>query len=146
MAFSNFRRTPCQFIFLTATLPPSMWASSSLFNHLSGTETVVRAPSNRLNTRYTIQRISGSFLDSVVRTACDAWSPDLTMEGKAILFAWTVEDAKVIPSMLCPTLPAAETILSAVKSFKIGSWTPTAFHRRDNYAGRRLLHPPAARL
>ena len=94
-----------QFVYLTATLPPSMRAEFEERNYLYH-PTVIRAPSNRPNIFYMVRKIdarAGSLLKQAAAEAKEAWTDsgffDHTYD-KIILYVRTCKDADDLAELL----------------------------------------------
>jgi superfamily II DNA helicase RecQ len=55
------RKVRTQFVYLTATLPPALYADFENQNHLVNPK-IIRAPANRLNLSYVVIRVPGPSL------------------------------------------------------------------------------------
>ena len=94
-----------QFVYLTATLPPSMQAEFEERNHLLRPK-VIRASSNRPNIFYIVCKATnrqGSFLEQAIARVRDAWDQLGLFDksrNKIILYVRTRDKAKDLTQLL----------------------------------------------
>ena len=98
----NFRT---QFVYLTATLPPTIQARFEEQNNLVNPK-VIRASTNRRNLFYMVQRATGrgSLLEEGARRAREAWENSQLLDrarDKIILYVRTKENAATLAELLC---------------------------------------------
>lgn len=121
------RSVRTQFVYLTATLPPSMQGKFEEQNHLVRPR-VVRASTNRKNLFYMVQRVEGrtSLLEEAASRARDAWCRSNLLDqsrDKIIIYVRSKEEATELASLLgCAmyTSTAAET--AAEKEQILDGW------------------------
>lgn len=94
-----------QFVYLTATLPPSMQAEFEERNYLHR-PTTIRASSNRPNIMYmvkTAESAKGSLLEQAAKEAQDAWNRSGRFDharDKIILYVRSIPDAETLADLL----------------------------------------------
>jgi superfamily II DNA helicase RecQ len=98
------RNVRTQFVYLTATLPPTMQATFEEQNNLVNPK-VIRASTNRRNLFYMVQRATrrGSLLEEGAQRAKDAWENSQLLDrarDKIILYVRTKEDAATLAELL----------------------------------------------
>ncbi|KAM0714674.1 hypothetical protein Q7P37_003053 [Cladosporium fusiforme] len=119
-----------QFVYLTATLPPSMRAEFEERNYLHR-PTVVRAPSNRPNIFYMVRKIdthNGSLLKQAAIEAKDAWTESGFFDhacDKIILYVRTCKDADDLAELLGCNAYTAESGTPEEKKTILDRWTET---------------------
>ena len=116
-----------QFVYLTATLPPSMQAEFEERNYLLR-PTIIRASSNRPNIFYMVRKVNpqpGSLLEQGANEAQDAWrSPYLDhSRDKIILYVRTRQDAKDLSDLLACNAYSAESGSVEEKQQMLRQWT-----------------------
>jgi superfamily II DNA helicase RecQ len=143
-----------QFVYLTATLPPSMQAEFEERNHLLRPK-VIRASSNRPNIFYMVSKATngqGILLEQAAARARDAWDQSGLFDksrDKIILYVRTRDEAKELAQLLsCSTYTArsgtatekeaivAQWIQSAVQPYIVAT---TAFAEGFDYPHVRLV-------
>ena len=119
-----------QFVYLTATLPPSMRAEFEERNYLHH-PTVVRAPSNRPNIFYMVRRIDahlGSLLKQAATEAKEAWMESGFFDhayDKIILYVRTCKDADDLAELLGCDAYTAESGTPVEKKEILDRWVRT---------------------
>lgn len=119
-----------QFVYLTATLPPSMRAEFEQRNYLDR-PTVVRAPSNRPNIFYMVRKIdthNGSLLKQAAIEAKDAWTESGFFDhacDKVILYVRTCKDADDLAELLSCNAYTAESGTPEEKKEILDRWIRT---------------------
>jgi len=94
-----------QFVYLTATLPPSMLSEFEDRNYLHR-PTVIRASSNRPNIMYMVEKTkspTGSLLEQAAAEARDAWERSSLFDharDKIILYVRSVADAETLADLM----------------------------------------------
>jgi hypothetical protein len=93
-----------QFVYLTATLPPTLQAQFELQNNLVNPK-IIRASTNRQNLFYLVERATGSgrLLEEGAQRAKDAWEGSQLLDraqDKIILYIRTKEDAATLAELL----------------------------------------------
>ena len=117
-----------QFVYLTATLPPSMRAEFEERNYLYH-PTVIRAPSNRPNIFYMVRKIdarAGSLLKQAAVEAKEAWTDSGFFNhthDKIILYVRTCKDADDLAELLGCSSYTAESGTSEEKKQILDRWT-----------------------
>ena len=120
-----------QFVYLTATLPPSMQREFEERNHLIR-PTVIRASSNRPNIFYMVRKAiggAGSLLEQAATEAQDAWTRSgLFEEGrdKIILYVRTRREAEELAGLLRCNAYTARSGSAMEKSEIVRGWTQSA--------------------
>ncbi|KAK5674103.1 hypothetical protein LTS10_013148 [Elasticomyces elasticus] len=116
-----------QFVYLTATLPPSMRTEFEERNYLLH-PTVIRASSNRPNIFYMVRKIdarAGTLLDHGATEARQAWSESGLFDhtrDKIILYVRTRYDAETLSDMLGCSWYTAESGTPTEKKAILGRW------------------------
>lgn len=117
-----------QFVYLTATLPPSMCAEFEARNYLQHPK-MIRASSNRPNIFYMVRKIdarAGSLLEQAAVAARDAWAEsgffDHTRD-KIILYVRTCRDADDLADLLDCSSYTSESGTPAEKKQILDHWT-----------------------
>jgi superfamily II DNA helicase RecQ len=119
-----------QFVYLTATLPPSMRAEFEQRNYLRR-PTVVRASSNRPNIFYMVRKIdahNGSLLKQAAIEAKDAWTESGFFDhacDKIILYVRTCKDADDLAELLGCNAYTAESGTPEEKKEILDRWIRT---------------------
>ena len=119
-----------QFVYLTATLPPSMRAEFEQRNYLHR-PTVIRAPSNRPNIFYMVRKIdthNGSLLKQAAIEAKDAWTESGFIDhacDKIILYVRTCKDADDLAELLGCNAYTAESGTPEEKKEILDRWIRT---------------------
>ncbi|KAI7349578.1 hypothetical protein KC320_g5979 [Hortaea werneckii] len=119
-----------QFVYLTATLPPSMRAESEERNYLYQS-TMIRAASNRPNIFYMVRKVdahSGSILEQAAVEAKDAWAESGLFDharDKIILYVRTCQDAEDLAELLCCNAYTAESGTPTEKKEILDRWVQT---------------------
>ncbi|KAK3669171.1 hypothetical protein LTR78_010947 [Recurvomyces mirabilis] len=117
-----------QFVYLTATLPPSMLAEFEERNYLHH-PTVIRASSNRPNIKYTVARAKSgevSLLEQAAGKARDAWDRSDQFDhgrDKIILYVRSVRDGESLADMLGSECYTAESGTVDEKRAILDRWT-----------------------
>jgi superfamily II DNA helicase RecQ len=117
-----------QFVYLTATLPPSMRAEFEERNYLYR-PTVIRASSNRPNIFYMVRKIdcqNGSLLSQAAVHAKDAWMDSGLFDhacDKIILYVRTCRDADDLAELLNCSSYTAEGGTPVEKKQILDRWT-----------------------
>ena len=93
-----------QFVYLTATLPPTLQAQFELQNNLVSPK-VIRGSTNRPNLFYMVGRVpgAGGLLEEGAREAREAWEDGQLLDqarDKIILYVRTKEDAATLAKLL----------------------------------------------
>ncbi|KAK0822603.1 hypothetical protein LTR73_009190 [Friedmanniomyces endolithicus] len=121
------RSLPTQFVYLTATLPPSMYAESEERNYLLHLK-VIRASSNRPNLFYMVRKIkngNGSLLEQAAAKAQDAWNRSNLFnisQDKIILYVRTRDEAIELASLLDCTVYTARSGSAVDKGKIVADW------------------------
>ena len=94
-----------QFVYLTATLPPTLQAQFEVQNNLINPK-IIRASTNRRNLFYMIERVTepGRLLEEGARRTKDAWKSSQLLDqarDKIILYVRTKKDAATLAELLC---------------------------------------------
>jgi superfamily II DNA helicase RecQ len=118
-----------QFVYLTATLPPTMQATFEEQNNLAHAK-VVRASTNRRNLFYMVHRARGvsgvgSLLEEGARKARDAWENSLLLDrvrDKIILYVRTKDDAAALAELLCCSQYTSESGTAEQKEALLRAW------------------------
>ena len=124
---TNIRALRTQFVYLTATLPPSMQNEFEERNHLLH-PTIIRASVNRSNLFYMVRKIErgrGSLLEQAAAEAKDAWTvPGLFdhSRDKIILYVRMREEADDLSTLLGCSSYTAESGTAAEKKDILASW------------------------
>ncbi|KAM0722832.1 hypothetical protein Q7P37_001029 [Cladosporium fusiforme] len=129
-----------QFVYLTATLPPSMRAEGGggggggkkfeERNYLYQ-PTMIRAASNRPNIFYMVRKVdahSGSILEQAAVEAKDAWAESGLFDharDKIILYVRTCQDAEDLAELLCCNAYTAESGTPTEKKEILDRWVRT---------------------
>ena len=117
-----------QFVYLTATLPPSMRAEFEERNYLHH-PTTIRASSNRPNIFYMVRKIDpqkGSLLGQAAVQAKEAWTGSGLFDhacDKIILYARTCRDADDLAELLKCSAYTAESGSPIEKKQILDRWT-----------------------
>lgn len=117
-----------QFVYLTATLPPSMRAEFEERNYLYH-PTVIRAPSNRPNIFYMVRKIdarAGSLLKQAAVEAKEAWNDSGFFDhayDKIILYVRTCKHADDLAELLGCRSYTAESGTPVEKKQILDRWT-----------------------
>ncbi|KAK0949655.1 hypothetical protein LTS01_025774, partial [Friedmanniomyces endolithicus] len=121
------RSLPTQFVYLTATLPPSMYAEFEERNYLLHPK-VIRASSNRPNLFYMVREIktgNGSLLEQAAAEAQDAWNRSNLFnisQDKIILYVRTRDEAIELASLLDCTVYTARSGSAVDKGKIVADW------------------------
>ncbi|KAK0924951.1 hypothetical protein LTR29_018106 [Friedmanniomyces endolithicus] len=121
------RSLPTQFVYLTATLPPSMYAEFEERNYLLHPK-VIRASSNRPNFFYMVRKIktgNGSLLEQAAAEAQDAWNRSNLFnisQDKIILYVRTRDEAIELASLLDCTVYTARSGSAVDKGKIVADW------------------------
>lgn len=115
-----------QFVYLTATLPPSLQAQFELQNNLVNPR-IIRASTNRRNLFYMVERVAGpgQLLKEGARRAKDAWEGGQLLDrarDKIIVYARTKEDAATLAGLLCCPLYTADVGTAERKGELLRTW------------------------
>ncbi|KAG9241070.1 P-loop containing nucleoside triphosphate hydrolase protein [Calycina marina] len=113
-----------QFVYLTATLPPTLQAQFELQNNLVHPKNI-RASTNRPNLFYLVQRVPGRLLAEGARRARDAWEGSQLLDrarDKIILYVRTKDDAAVLAELLCCSLYTADVGTAEQKEERLKTW------------------------
>ena len=120
------RNVRTQFVYLTATLPPTIQATFEEQNNLVNPK-VIRASTNRRNLFYMVQRATGrgSLLEEGARRARDAWENSQLLDrarDKIILYVRTKEDAATLAELLCCSQYTADIGTAEQKEELLRMW------------------------
>ena len=123
------RNVRTQFVYLTATLPPTMQSTFEEQNHLVNPK-VIRASTNRRNLFYMVhqsQRATGQegLLEEGARRARDAWDNSQLLaraQDKIILYVRTKEDAATLAELLCCSQYTADIGSAEQKEAVLRTW------------------------
>jgi superfamily II DNA helicase RecQ len=124
---TNIRSLRTQFVYLTATLPPSMQREFEERNHLFR-PTTIRASANRSNIFYMVRKVDsrkGSLLEQAAAEVKDAWiESDLFdhSRDKIILYVRTREEANDLSSLLQCDSYTAESGTAVEKKHILSTW------------------------
>jgi hypothetical protein len=115
-----------QFVYLTATLPPTLQARFELQNNLINPK-IVRASTNRRNLFYMVERVTGPgrLLEEAARRAKDAWEGSQLLDrarDKIILYVRTKEDAATLAELLCCSQYTADVGTAEQKEELLRTW------------------------
>lgn len=113
-----------QFVYLTATLPPTLQGQFELQNNLVHPKNI-RASTNRPNLFYLVQRVPGRLLAEGARRARDAWEGSQLLDrarDKIILYVRTKDDAAVLAELLCCSLYTADVGTAEQKEERLKTW------------------------
>ncbi|KAK0840547.1 hypothetical protein LTS02_017155 [Friedmanniomyces endolithicus] len=127
---THIRSLRTQFVYLTATLPPSMRAEFEERNYLHY-PTVIRASSNRPNIFYMVRKVNarkGSLLEQGAAEARDAWCESGLFDwgrDKIIIYARTCKDADSLSDILGCDSYTAESGTPAMKKATLDRWIQT---------------------
>ena len=115
-----------QFVYLTATLPPSLQAQFELQNNLVNPK-IIRGSTNRRNLFYMVERVArpGQLLEEGARKAKDAWEGSQLLDrarDKIILYVRTKEDAAVLAELLCCSQYTADVGTAERKGELLRTW------------------------
>ncbi|KAI7295671.1 hypothetical protein KC343_g82 [Hortaea werneckii] len=119
-----------QFVYLTATLPPSMRVELEERNYLHR-PTVVKAPRNRPNIFYMVRKIdthNGSLLKQAAIEAKDAWTESGFFDrayDKIVLYVRTCKDADDLAELLGCNAYTAESGTPEEKKTILDRWIET---------------------
>lgn len=143
-----------QFVYLTATLPPSMQAEFEERNHLVHPK-IIRASSNRPNIFYMVRKATsgqGSVLEQAAERARDAWEQSGLLDklrDKIILYVRTRDEAGDLAQLLGCSTYTARSGTAAEKEAIVSEWVQsaaqpyivatTAFAEGFDYAHMRLV-------
>jgi superfamily II DNA helicase RecQ len=125
---TTIRSLRTQFVYLTATLPPSMRAEFEERNYLYH-PTVIRASSNRSNIFYMVRKIdcqNGSLLSQAAVHAKEAWMDSGFFDhacDKIILYVRTCRDADDLAELLNCSSYTAESGTPVEKKQILDRWT-----------------------
>jgi superfamily II DNA or RNA helicase len=120
-----------QFVYLTATLPPSMQAEFEERNHLLRPK-VIRASSNRPNIFYMVRKATsrrGNLLEQGTAKARDAWDRSVLFEksrDKIILYVRTRDEAKDHADLLGCSTYTARSGTAMEKDAVVAKWIQSA--------------------
>lgn len=123
---TEIRDLRTQFVYLTATLPPSIYSEFEERNHLLDPK-VIRVSSNRPNIRYKVQKARsgrGSLLQQAAGLARAAYYslPSAFAQHKIILYTRTRDEADELATLLgCPVY-TAKIGTAGVKNQVVTSW------------------------
>lgn len=120
------RSVRTQFVYLTATLPPTMQAAFEEQNNLVNPK-VVRASTNRRNLSYLVQWAAGpgSLLEASARRARGAWENSQLLNparDKIILYVRTKLDAAALAGLLCCRQYTADAGTAEEKEELLRAW------------------------
>ena len=120
------RQLRTQFVYLTATLPPSMQSAFEEQNNLLNPK-VVRASTNRPNLFYLVQKATGtgSLIEEGAREAREAWEASSlfdTGRDKIILYVRTREEGRGLAELLNCPLYTADAGTAEEKEELLESW------------------------
>lgn len=115
-----------QFVYLTATLPPTMQAQFELQNHLVHPK-MIRASTNRRNLFYMVEQASGPgrLYQEGARKAQEAWGHSLLLDqarDKIILYVRTRGDATALAILLCCARYTADVGTAEEKEEVLRTW------------------------
>jgi len=115
-----------QFVYLTATLPPTIQAQFELQNNLVNPK-IIRASTNRRNLFYMVERVSGPgrLLEEGARKVRDAWEASQLLDhaqDKIILYVRTKEDAAILAELLCCSQYTADVGTAEQKEELLRRW------------------------
>jgi hypothetical protein len=115
-----------QFVYLTATLPPTMQAQFELQNNLVNPK-IIRASTNRRNLFYLVEQVSGPgrLLEEGARKAKDAWEASQLLDqaqDKIILYVRTKEEAATLAELLCCSQYTADVGTAEQKEELLRTW------------------------
>ncbi|KAK3073558.1 hypothetical protein LTR53_004751 [Teratosphaeriaceae sp. CCFEE 6253] len=124
---AKIRSLRTQFVYLTATLPPTMQAEFEERNHLYH-PTIVRASTNRPNIFYTVQQRpsgQGSLLSQVATDVLECWPKVISADqDKAVLYARSRDEARDLAALLeCDVYVGGDGLTNAEKSDFLQQWT-----------------------
>lgn len=128
---AGLRALRTQFVYLTATLPPSMQKEFEERNHLLH-PTVIRASTNRPNLFYMVRKVEkgkGSLLEQVAAEAKDAWTAPCMFDhsrDKVILYVRTREEADELSVLLDCQSYTAESGTTEDKKRILTDWVRRA--------------------
>ena len=150
---TTLRCLPTQFVYLTATLPPSLQAEFEERNYLLR-PTTIRASSNRSNIFYMVRKAdarSGSLLEQGATEAWDAWEKSGLFDhskDKIVLYVRLREEAGVLARLLACNSYTAESGSPEEKAQVLVDWiksphpfivATTALAEGFDYAHVRLV-------
>ena len=120
------RNVRTQFVYLTATLPPTIQARFEEQNNLVNPK-VIRASTNRRNLFYMVQRATGrgSLLEEGARRAREGWENIQLLDrarDKIILYVRTKEDAATLAELLCCSQYTADIGTAEQKEELLRMW------------------------
>jgi superfamily II DNA helicase RecQ len=127
----TIRSLRTQFVYLTATLPPSMQAEFEERNHLLRPK-VIRASSNRPNIFYMVRKAKngqGSLLEQAAAKARDAWDQSVLFDktrDKIILYVRTRDEARDLAELLGCSTYTARSGTATEKEAIVTGWLHTA--------------------
>ena len=128
---ASIRGLRTQFVYLTATLPPSMLAEFVERNYLLRPKPI-RASSNRPNLFYMVRRAErghGSLLEQAAAEAKDAWTRSTLFDpsrDKIILYVRTRDEASELAGLLDCAVYTARSGSAAEKGEIVHGWTSSA--------------------
>ena len=120
------RNVRTQFVYLTATLPPTIQARFEEQNNLVNPK-VIRASTNRRNLFYMVQRATGrgSLLEEGARRAREGWENSQLLDrarDKIILYVRTKDDAATLAELLCCSQYTADIGTAEQKEELLRMW------------------------
>ena len=122
-----------QFVYLTATMPPTLQATFEEQNHLVHPK-VIRASTNRRNLFYMVERVPGGggpggLLQDAARKARDAWAHSELIDqarDKIILYIRTKDEAATLATLLGCAQYTADVGTAEQKEEQIRQWLAAA--------------------
>jgi superfamily II DNA helicase RecQ len=128
--FTAIRSLRTQFVYLTATLPPSMRAEFEERNYLHQPK-IIRASSNRPNILYMVRKAEsdrGSLLHQAAAEVEDAWMNSGLFDyshDKIIIYVRTCKDADALAGLLHCSSYTAESGTPIEKKQRLDRWIQT---------------------
>lgn len=116
-----------QFVYLTATLSPTMWDEFEARNHLVGPR-VIRAASNRPNVFYMVRKAirgKGSLVEQAVAEVQSAWEESGLFDqrrDRIILYTQTMDEAEALADMLGCALYTSKSGMAEEKKKILADW------------------------
>jgi superfamily II DNA helicase RecQ len=124
---AKIRSLRTHFVYLTATLPPTMQAEFEERNHLCH-PAIMRASTNRPNIFYTVQQCpsgQGSLLSQVATDVLESWLKLVSADqDKAVLYVRSRDEARDLAALLeCDVYVGGDSLTNAEKSAFLQQWT-----------------------